>query len=163
MNNFKEKFIRFMYGRYGVYGQDDLYKFLLYAPMVLIIVNLIISVAVPDGIPKGIISACILVLVLFMLGYSIFRFLSKNIVARRKENELYVRFKKALKRFFTFNTSSKTKSANRDTEALIFRDCTYCGSILRLPRRVGRNKVKCPRCSKPFYVRAGKFKQQKKK
>lgn len=163
MDKFKEKFIRFMYGRYGVYGQDALYKFLFYASMVLIIVNLILTVAITSGLVKSILSGCISVAIILMLGYSVFRFLSKNIPARRKENEIYVKITKALKRFFTFNTALKTRSHNRDTETLIFRDCTYCGSVLRLPRRVGRNKVKCPRCSKSFYVKAGKYKQPKKK
>ena len=163
MNKFKEKFFRFMYGRYGVYGLDDLYKFLSYSSIVLILINFILTVAIPNGTARTVVSICMSVFIFAILGYNIFRFLSKNIAARRKENELFVRFKKAIKRFFTFNTSSKTKSANRDTETLIFRDCTYCGSILRLPRRVGRNKVKCPRCAKPFYVRAGKYKQPKKK
>ena len=163
MNKLKEKFIRFMYGRYGVYGLDDLYKFLSYSSIVLILVDFILTAAIPDGTAKIIVSVCMTVLIFFILGYNLFRFFSKNIVARRKENEVFVRFKKAFKRFFTFNTSSKTKSSNRDSETMIFRDCTYCGSILRLPRRVGRNKVKCPRCSKPFYVKAGKYKQPKKK
>lgn len=163
MNKFKEKFIRFMYGRYGVYGLDDLYKFLSYSSIVLILVNFILTAVIPDNVAKVIVSSCMSVLIFLIFGYNLFRFFSKNIVARRKENEIFVRLKKALKRFFTFNTSSGTKSSNRDSETLIFRDCTYCGSILRLPRRAGRNKVKCPRCSKPFYVKAGKYKQPKKK
>lgn len=162
MNKFKEKFIRFMYGRYGVYGLDDLYKFLSYFSIVLIIVNLIISAMIKDALTRSIVSSVISILVFGSLGYNIFRFLSKNIAARRKENEIFVKVKKSVIRFFTLNTSFKTKSANRDGETLIFRDCTYCGSVLRLPRRMGRNKVKCPRCTRSFFVMASKYSQKKK-
>ena len=162
MEKFKEKFIRFMYGRYGVYGLDDLYKFLSYSSIVLIILAFIASTVTPVGPARLIVSSSFTGVILLIAGFNMFRFLSKNIVARRKENERFVRLKKALKRFFTLNTSYGTRSANRDGETLIFRDCTYCGSILRLPRRKGRNKVKCPRCSKSFYVSAGKYNQKKK-
>lgn len=162
MEKFKEKFIRFMYGRYGVYGLDELYKFLSCSSIVLIILSFIAAAVIPSGIVNVIVSSSFTVLIFLTVGFNMFRFFSKNIVARRKENERFVRLKKALKRFFTFNTSYKTRSANADGENLIFRDCTYCGSVLRLPRRKGRNKVKCPRCSKTFFVSAGKYKQKKK-
>ena len=161
MEKFKEKFIRFMYGRYGVYGLDELYKFLSYASIVLIILAFIASTVIPSGVAKVIVTSSFTALIFLTVGFNLFRFFSKNIVARRKENERFVRLRKALKRFFTLNTSYGTRSANRDGETLIFRDCTYCGSVLRLPRRKGRNKVKCPRCSKSFYVSAGKYKHKK--
>ena len=117
---------------------------------------------IKDALTRSIVSSVMSILIFGAIGYNIFRFLSKNIAARRTENDRFVKMKKGAKRLFTFNTSFNTKSINRDGETLIFRDCTYCGSVLRLPRRKGRNKVKCPRCARSFFVMAGKYKQKKK-
>jgi DNA-directed RNA polymerase subunit M/transcription elongation factor TFIIS len=52
------------------------------------------------------------------------------------------------------NVSRGSKSRNLDDQVHIFRDCTKCGSTLRLPRKSGKHSVKCPRCSHSFYVRS---------
>jgi len=96
--------------------------------------------------------------IILIITWSIYRSMSRNIAKRRRENEIYLKAMRGVKRFFSVNTSRSTKSFNRDDAQYIFRDCTKCGSVLRLPRRKGRHKVKCPRCSHGFYVRAGKFK-----
>ena len=155
MSKFKNKLAGFFYGRYG---NDTLNKTLTAIYLVWLIAFSIVDIFVKSIVFS--IIGWLVTLTFFVLVMR--RMMSRNIYARRKENERFVRLKKALKRFFTLNTSYGTRSANRDGETLIFRDCTYCGSVLRLPRRKGRNKVKCPRCSKSFYVGAGKYKQKKK-
>ena len=77
---------------------------------------------------------------------------------RRMENAAFMKMWRGVKRFFSANTSKKTKSTNRDDAYYIFRDCTKCGCTLRLPRKVGKHRVKCPRCSHSFKVKAKEYK-----
>ncbi len=158
MGRFKEKMYRFMYGRYGT---DSLYNFLCIATLILIVLEYIIMLFVPEGLPYLIVSLAFSAVIMFNLIWSVFRTMSRNTAKRRRENERYIKLKRGVLRFFSFNTSRRTKSLNRDDAVYIFRDCTSCGSVLRLPRRVGRHKVKCPKCSRSFYVRTKKFKIKK--
>ena len=139
---------------YGRYGNDKLGGFLLIAVIVLIVVQAILSVAIPEGTAGAVISLSMSLIIVLLYVWIIFRFMSRNIVKRRRENEIYLKTSRRLKRFFTFNTSTKTKSRNRDDDFYIFRDCTVCGATLRLPRKRGKHSVKCPKCSHNFYVKS---------
>ncbi len=158
MGKFKEKLYRFMYGRYGT---DQLYNFLMVLFFILWVVELIVLAIIPEGQLQGILSVVFGLLTTGVIVWMTFRTMSRNIYKRRRENEAYLKASRAVKRFFSFNTSSKTKSRNLDDAQHIFRDCTKCGSVLRLPRREGRHKVNCPRCHNSFYVKAKKYKAPK--
>ncbi len=158
MGRFKQKIYRFMYGRYGT---DALYNFLTWLNVILILLSFIVTALIPEGPVGAIVSISFSVLIFLIFVWEIFRMMSRNIAKRRRENEIYLKVKGAVKRFFSGNTSRKTRTFNRDDENYIFRDCTRCNSTLRLQRRVGKHKVKCPRCSHSFYVKAKKFKYKK--
>lgn len=149
MNNFKEKLYRFMYGRYGT---DELYTFCSVLSLVLVVANLICSYAITNQTARIIVSSILLALFVAVFAWNTFRSMSKKIYKRRRENGIFLNIVGALKRFFSFNTSRKTKSKNRDDDFYIFRDCTKCSATLRLPKKKGRHKVKCPKCSHSFYV-----------
>ncbi len=148
---------------YGRYGADELYNFLTYFNITLILVNLIFTAFMPEGIAKTIVMIIFSIAITGIFFWEIFRMMSKNIAKRRRENERYLKIKMAIKRFFTGNTSRGTKTMNRDDASFVFRDCTKCGSTLRLPRRAGKHKVKCPRCSHSFYIKAKAFNYKKNK
>jgi len=143
---------------YGRYGTDQLYNFLMVLFFIVWIIEIIAVAIIPEGLVQGIVSVTGSVLMTLIMIWMIYRVMSRNIYKRRRENDRYLKMSRATKRFFTANTSGGTKSFNRDDAQYIFRDCTKCGSVLRLPRREGRHKVKCPRCSHSFYARAKKFK-----
>ena len=157
MGRFREKMYRFMYGRYGT---DNLYNFITYLTIFLILADMIAVAFIPQGIAQAIISGIMSTATLLLVVWNIFRTMSRQIAKRRRENEIYLKTVRAIKRFFSGNTSGGTKSFNRDDAYFVFRDCTYCSSTLRLPRREGKNKVKCPRCSHAFYVKAGKYRNK---
>ena len=152
---FREKMYRFMYGRYGA---DDLYAFSMIVFAILWVAEIIAMMIIPEGMARDISSIVFAIAIVSLMSWTMFRMMSRNIAKRRRENEIYLKARRATKRFFSFNTSTKTSSLNRDDYMHIFRDCTKCGSVLRLPRRDGRHKVKCPRCSHYFYVKAKKYK-----
>ena len=158
MGRFREKMYRFMYGRYGA---DALYNFLTWLNVILILLSFVVTALMPEGLPATIVSLSFSVVITAVFVWDIFRMMSRNIAKRRRENEIYLRIRGAVKRFFCANTSKGTRSFNRDDAMYVFRDCTRCNSTLRLQRRVGRHKVKCPRCSHAFYVKAKKFKLKK--
>ena len=81
----KEKFQRFMIGRYGV---DELGKYSLYLTIALLIIGLFVRSRFSNGI------TFILVLVLY------FRMFSKNYAQRRKENDIFLKYKNQAVRFF---------------------------------------------------------------
>lgn len=149
MNNFKEKMYRFMYGRYGT---DQLYTFCSVLSLVVVVANLVVSVAVKNPTARMITSGILLGLFVALFAWNTFRSMSKKIYKRRRENGIFLNIVGVLRRIVTFNTSSKTKSGNKDDNYYIFRDCTKCSCTLRLPKKKGRNKVKCPKCSHKFYV-----------
>ena len=155
MGRFKEKLYRFMYGRYGT---DNLYNFLTVTLIILILSEYIVIAVVQSEPARTIVSISFSILISLVFVFMTFRMMSRNIYKRRQENERYLKAKRWAKRVFSFNTSRKTQSFNRDDVSHIFRDCTMCGSVLRLPRKAGRHKVRCPRCSHVFYVKAKKYK-----
>ena len=140
-----------MSGRYGI---DDLYKFSMVLFFALWLIEIIVLSIMPNSSTKTTISIIFSATTLSLVVWMMFRCMSRNHFKRRRENLAYLNVKRAIKRFFTFNTSKKSKSNNVDNSMYIFRDCTKCGSTLRLPRNPGKHRVKCPRCSHSFYVKS---------
>lgn len=57
------------------------------------------------------------------------------------------RFLKKTRKFFLLQ-----KNKWRDRKTHVFRECTHCHAVLRLPKKSGSHTVKCPRCSEHFDV-----------
>ena len=144
LNKIKNSFISFMYGRYGT---DNLYSFLTVLTLILILVNLFVN--------SGILSLITLALV----GWNLFRTMSKNTVKRQAENRLYLKVKKKLLSPFKSakSKSSKRKALSeakrRDKDTHVFVKCPGCKNTLRLPKVKGDHRVSCPCCHRSFDVR----------
>ena len=134
---FWNKVRSFFYGRYGI---DGLYYALLTLFLVFWIARLFST--------NLILSIVLLVLHLASVGYMFFRFFSKNIYARRRENEFFKNIFKKIKNFFVLQ-----KNRIRDIKGYRYRKCPHCKAMLRLPKRRGRHTVICPRCKKRFEVK----------
>lgn len=127
----KEKFIRFMQGRYGT---DAFSKFLLLVTILLFVLSLFIKA-----------HNIFYILGLMLLGYCYFRMFSRNISKRYQENMLYLKYQNKvmgkLKRF-------KSESAQRKTHH-IYR-CPQCRQKIRVPRGRGKIAIRCPKCNIEF-------------
>lgn len=122
---------------YGRYGNDTLGKALLWAYVALVLVSMIVSVFV-SSVTFNLISLLIgFVLVFFIF----FRMMSRDIAARRKENEKFTGFFKLMKNRF------------KDRKTHVYRKCTSCHAVLRLPKAKGKHTVVCPRCKNRFEVK----------
>ena len=131
---FKEKIFRFMMGRYGI---DQFYNFLMILDLILVVINAFVS------------SLIISLIILLIIFYTLFRAFSRNIPKRQAENRAYLNIKFKITSFFASLFKSK-KSSDKKTH--VFRICPSCDAKIRLPRKKGPHKVRCPRCQVLFDV-----------
>lgn len=113
---------RFMMGRYGT---DKLNMALLGAGLFLSVLSVLIKMPLLD-----------LLLTLgsyVLMGWAIFRCLSRNTYKRYQENRKYLMFIQRLK----------------DREHRYF-DCPRCRQQVRVPRGKGNISITCPKCREKF-------------
>ena len=122
----KEKFQRFMTGRYGV---DDLSKFLLGVAVVLCVLSLFLR--------SGLLNA----LVFLALIVLYFRIFSRNFSARSHENSVFLKYKNRVTGFWTgqINLLKQRKDYHIYT-------CPQCKQKIRIPRGKGKIEITCPKC-----------------
>lgn len=126
----KEKFQKFMQGRYGV---DAFSKFLLGATLVLWVVNIIAD------------SKMLHTWALLLLIYSYYRMFSKDINKRYQENQKFLALKsKLLARF------KSEKSQMHECKTHHIYKCPTCKQKIRIPRGKGRICITCPKCKTEF-------------
>lgn len=126
----REKFMRFMQGRYGV---DELSRFLSIASIVLIVLELVTR--------QFIFGA--LVWAIFIYIY--FRMFSRNYGKRQQENQ----------KFLTARYKLKTKWYNFKRDMAQRKDyhiykCPQCSQKIRIPRGKGKIAIRCPKCYTEF-------------
>ena len=133
--NFRYKLMQFMSGRYGV---DSLFYVLFAAAAILSIVNCFVRSLVLHFVVYAIII------------YAFFRIMSRNIEARRKENQTLNILSVKLKEKQNIRRRRKADYTH------VYKKCPNCHAVLRLPRRKGKHSTVCPKCSKRFTVRVYK-------
>ena len=129
---FGDRYIKFMKDRYGI---DELYKFLLLICFVLLVINTFIS--------NNIIRLFEVLLIVII----VYRYMSKNIKLRKKENDKYLEIKDKIIKLFDYN---KKKYKDRNTH--MYKKCPKCKQKIRLPLKKGKHTVKCPNCGNRFDV-----------
>ena len=140
---FRETLARMLYGRYGA---DDLYNVLFVAEIALLALGAVFSL-LGNAVPLlSVLSVLLYLAALGLLIWAMYRFFSRNIEKRRRENEAWLRFKAKL-------SPKKKPALPPDTPTHIFRACPKCRATLRLPRQAGKHKAKCPRCGHSFGVK----------
>ena len=128
----KEKFYRFMQGRYGI---DQLNSFLMIVCVICFIVNMFIGSIVLTFIAYG------------TWLFVIFRMFSKNIYARNRENDKYLNFFSPLSRWLKLKLMSKQDPSNK------YFSCPKCKQMVRVPKGHGTVEVSCPNCQNKFEKR----------
>ena len=134
MGKFTNKLAGFFYGRYG---SDTLNKVLTAIYLVWLIVFSVVDIFV-----KSVIFSIIGWVVSLAFFFTVmFRMMSRNIMARRRENDKFCGFFKLRKNKF------------RDRKTHVYRKCKSCKAVLRLPKAKGKHFVVCPKCKSRFEVR----------
>ena len=126
----KEKFNRFMAGRYGA---DELSRVMMFAAVALMLINLFVRLEILN----------IVVVALIVIIY--LRMFSKNIQKRYEENCKYYALKQKVLAFF-----SKQKNTAQDLKTNHIWKCPGCGQKIRIPRGRGKIIVTCPKCRHEF-------------
>lgn len=134
MGKFKNKLYSFMYGRYG---SDTLGKALLWIYTGLVLLTMILSLFISSFA----LNIVFFIISLILIWFIFFRMFSRNIAARKRENEKFCGFFRLIRNRF------------RDRKTHVYRKCPSCHAVLRLPKAKGKHNVVCPRCKNRFSVR----------
>lgn len=118
----RDGFRRFMTGRYG---SDKLNMVILAAGVITWLISLFI--------PHSGIRLLMMLAYYFLMGWAIFRMLSRNTYKRYQENRKYLMFLQRLK--------------DRDHR---YFDCPRCRQQVRVPRGKGKISICCPKCKEKF-------------
>lgn len=128
---FGESIRRFMYGRYGT---DQLNIALLIAAVAVSLTHSLLSLFLRySTVYTRVISPVFYLLMLGLLGFCLFRTLSRNIYARQKENRWFRRWWDRL----------------RDRKNRYYR-CPKCRQTVRVPKGKGKISIRCPKCGEKF-------------
>ncbi|MFV0395460.1 MAG: BRcat domain-containing protein [Coprobacillaceae bacterium] len=130
MNNFKNSLYRFMYGRYG---SDALNNFLMIFTLISLLLNTFF-------IRNSIVTTILWVLIIFYM----FRMYSKNIMQRRKENEMFLQLTRPIRKRFSLFQKQRNDSQNK------YFLCPSCQQIVRVPKGRGAITITCPSCKNKF-------------
>lgn len=122
---------------HGRYGTDTLSKVMLWFYLGWVILFTVIFIFV-DSIWLSLFYYLSTVAILVWI---FFRMFSRNVAARRRENDRFCGFFKLRRNRF------------RDRKTHVYRKCHACGAVLRLPKAKGKHYVVCPRCKKRFEVK----------
>lgn len=120
---------------YGRNGPDTIYKVCIWTSFAIALLHIFTG--------WWFLSA----LYILLFGYATFRFFSRQIAKRQKENA-------AFRRFFGNAKAALSVAGKRMTDRKhAYRRCVHCKSYLRLPRVKGEHTVKCPKCGVSFSVK----------
>lgn len=119
----------------GRYGGDHLGRFLSFAALILLIINIFVH------------SLILLIIAGILIGINFFRMFSRDIYRRSEENRKYLNLVYKIKHWF----SSMGKQAG-DKDHAYFR-CPKCRKKLRVPKGKGTISIHCPQCGMDFIKR----------
>lgn len=124
----------------GRYGMDTLNKVLIISAGVLSIASVFIFY-----LPAKLIVTAV---ELALLGWFVFRCLSRNITGRSFENRQFEKVFNPVKNFFVL-----TFKKIRDRKDYRYIKCPSCKATLRVKNQKGMHTVRCPKCRNEFKVK----------
>ncbi|HOD92767.1 MAG TPA: hypothetical protein PLT91_04790 [Clostridia bacterium] len=76
--------------------------------------------------------------------YQVYRSLSRNFVARTKENQAFLKFWNPIKRkYYSFKKKFSDKTHR-------YFKCPKCKTEIRVPKNKGKIRITCPKCKEQF-------------
>ena len=142
LSNLGYKIQRFMIGRYGA---DQLWRALMiFYLLAIVITNIVYRFSKIAYYSLSVLSLAIII-------FAVFRVFSKNIEARRKENQEWLKITGGIRQKFIC-----AKERNKQKKTHKFVKCKQCKKVLRLPKNKGKLNVSCPHCKNQFVVNTGK-------
>lgn len=134
----RERFARIMANRYGA---DKLYQTTIWVCLFLVIASVFLKrFPLAYYIVTGIET--------LLFAWAIWRFFSKNIVKRQRENYRFLQLCGGVRKWGRLQ-----KNKRRDRKVAVYRKCPHCKAVLRLPKQKGKHSARCPRCHTLFEVK----------
>lgn len=126
----REKFLRFMQGRYGA---DQLYRVMLIGGAVLVILS------------NFIFEAFFLLLGWILVVLAFVRAFSKDYSRRYAENQKFLELTGKIRKVF-----GKQKYVMEQRKDYHIYTCPQCRQKIRMPRGKGKVEISCPKCHTKF-------------
>ena len=136
----RDKFNKFMQGRYGV---DDLSRFTMGVALVLIILAMFANIF------SRTVGSTLDILGVAAIVYAYIRIFSRNIQQRYAENQKFLQ--RTSKFRFRFN---KEKDLMKQRKTHHIYSCPGCGQKIRIPKGKGKIEIECPKCHTKFVKRS---------
>ena len=136
----RDKFNKFMQGRYGV---DDLSRFTMGAALVLIILTMFVNIV------NRSVGSVLDFLGIAAIVYAYFRIFSRDIQKRYEENQKYL----AMTSKFRLRFNKEKNLMNQRKTHHIY-NCPGCGQKIRIPKGKGKIEIDCPKCHTKFVKRS---------
>lgn len=134
----RDKFLKFMYGRYGV---DEFGRSMLITAIVLSVVGMIINL-----FKVGFwVSFSLSTISTILMIYIIYRAFSRNINKRVLENHKFLGKTAKIRNYFRF-----CKTRYKDRKSFSYVKCPNCKNYSRVPKGKGKIKITCRVCKKQF-------------
>ncbi len=124
----------------GRYGVDRLNQTLIYIGIFLNIVLMFLQ----ERQARAVISTLTISLLLFV----VFRMMSRNINARYQENIKFLKLTKPIRAEVEI-----IKMRFQDRNEFKYVRCDKCRNVMRVPKGVGKIKIKCKNCGNEFIKR----------
>lgn len=131
------KFMRFMQGRYGF---DTLNGFLFILALLVHIANIFVWGYIPSIVLYAVSTA--------LMGWAIFRSLSRNINMRSRENRIFRKAYDPVKKWVLFQIRKF-----KERKDFKYIKCPACKAQLRVKNQKGQHGVRCPKCRYEFKVK----------
>ena len=136
----RDKFNKFMQGRYGV---DDLSRFTMGVALVLIILAMFANIF------SRTVGSTLDILGVAAIVYAYIRIFSRNIQQRYAENQKFLQMTSKFR--FRFK---KEKDMMKQRKTHHIYSCPGCGQKIRIPKGKGKIEIECPKCHTKFVKRS---------
>lgn len=136
----RDKFNKFMQGRYGV---DELSRFTMGVALALIILTMFVNIV------NRSVGSVLDFLGIAAIVYAYFRIFSRNIQQRYAENQKFLQMTSKFR--FRFN---KEKNLMKQRKTHHIYSCPGCGQKIRIPKGKGKIEIECPKCHTKFVKRS---------
>lgn len=136
----RDKFNKFMQGRYGV---DDFSRFIMGVALTLIILTMVVTMFNRN------VGSILDFLGIAAIVYAYFRIFFRNIQQRYAENQKYLQVTSKFRLRF-----NKEKNLMKQRKTHHIYSCPGCGQKIRIPRGKGKIEIECPKCHTKFVKRS---------
>lgn len=129
MRGLRDRFMRFMQGRYG---NDQLNRALMFGAIVFLLLSIFAG-------------NVFYLLAVAVMGYAYFRMFSKNTYKRAGENQRYLQLEWKVKVKW-----GKKKNELKQLKTHHIYKCPSCKQKIRVPRGRGKIAIRCRKCGNEF-------------